>query len=280
MTTTAHLAGLALAVAFTTATAPELGQATAVPASLPSQGGVVVSGGPWVFPVPVAFASPPPVPVVVPVVEVVPVVVAEPAPEPVVAPVPVPVAPVVEEVAPEPTPEPAPEPEPVPYETRARTTLDQYGCADVTLTVGGIPPEYGGLAHWYDTPQRVTVAEGLGDVERVAAHECAHILQFRAHASVSSDPVEVAVATVAAYATVWGGLPLDNDWPLEKGADCIAARWGFTGGTYATVGECDRLVGATDAVLAGVPVAVLEPAVEPEPVPTSEPVEVEEVDAP
>ncbi|WP_146237533.1 FG-GAP repeat domain-containing protein [Georgenia satyanarayanai] len=153
---------------------------------------------------------------------------------------------------PAPTPAVSPEPETRTHEQRARDVMDRYGCADVELDLGPLPPEKAhlvGVAYWDDVPQRIAVdPERTRDLERTVTHECAHMLQYDAYVPYAKPGLSPAYALYPHLNEITG---LDRNLGAERLADCMTYRWGFapTGSYTRDLAWCDEHSDAVDALL-------------------------------
>lgn len=146
----------------------------------------------------------------------------------------------------------APKPAPTPSAAdRVRATLDRLGCADVTVTFTSSGGTFAGLAHWAEKPQRISIDTSAAPDDRleyVAAHECAHIRQYDAY-EANLDSRSSAYIAQETYARLAAATGLPGTLGTETLADCMANRWGYTGGSYTN--DCQPWKPLVDDLLAG-----------------------------
>ncbi|MFV0253804.1 MAG: hypothetical protein ACK5H2_10785 [Beutenbergiaceae bacterium] len=112
------------------------------------------------------------------------------------------------------------------YQMQARSVAARYGCGNAVVVES--ETAYGGsgaAAPWYWT---IYLRPGLGSqLTYVVAHECAHLMQYRAYGLSYSGWYELEDDANAVY----GGSGYSG---LEQNADCVTRYWGLTGYAHYT----------------------------------------------
>lgn len=114
------------------------------------------------------------------------------------------------------------------YDNRARELLQRYGCGDVELSwdasyLPGVN-DSGAAAAW-DNIIYLNPDMPADRLDYASAHECAHILQYRAYGNTLDGWYALEVSMNSIYeGTGYFGL--------EQNADCITQEWGYTNTHY------------------------------------------------
>lgn len=147
-------------------------------------------------------------------------------------------------------PAPAPAPAPVPpsgggLDEKARSILSNHGCSSATVTWDSplLPKGSNGAAAAWDNIIYLRSSMPSSRFNYVVAHECAHILQYRAFGGTYQGWSDLE----ATMNGIYGGSGYRG---LEQNADCITQAWGY--GTYNYTNSCGGARGdAARAVING-----------------------------
>lgn len=139
-------------------------------------------------------------------------------------------------------------------ESKALGLLSQYGCSGVNLSwdTSQLPSSVNGAAAAWDNVIYLRASMPSNRLNYVVAHECAHILQWRAFGSGNQGWRDAIETMNFIYGgTRNAGLEQNADCITKaQNADCITKAWGFSQSHYTQ--DCSGTRGdATQAVLNG-----------------------------